>query len=438
MTKNNILLIILLLFSSKVNAQHPQMDVSVYFENDQFEFIESEEKKLAQHWDSISNDSILRIYISGNTDNSADSLYNIELSKNRCKTVQDFFAAKHVKQEVFKINYFGENKPIASNTSEEGKQKNRRVDVRIIYTSKEINTVEDTVLQTIDTCIGVDTTIILENGTELVFNRCEYNEIRECLEIKSIRTTDEMIENGTQLITHDDIPLITCGMISICLSSDCHVQKSCFDYPVIVRFPFPSDNEECLPCERRVARVFNMNGSGTWTGANAREEKIEIVTIGKTKYYQLEIKCPDCNFKNCDCPRCDKLPKRVRKKVCPKVKLKLPRKYELISAQIFVDCPPTILYFAPDDSKLIVRKNVAKTETKCYKGEHRIQVLAVDAKGDTLHIELSPLAPIKHRILFSHCKLPGKDHQRILGIFPAKKRAIYRKYRVRKRDFAVE
>jgi hypothetical protein len=434
MTKNIILIFSMLLFAISANGQISQIKESVYFDSDKFELREAEEVKLTQLWDSLSTDSILRIYITGNTDNSADSFYNINLSKNRCNTIQDFFTSRKVSTDIFLVNYFGENKPIADNLSVQGKQENRRVDIKVIYKKQESLVIEEIIESVIDTCKGVDTTIILKNGTELVFNRCEYNEIKECLEIKSIRTTEELIESNLGLTTDDNIPLITCGMISICLSN-CGIQKTCFDYPVKVRFPFPSDNEECLPCEKRVARVFNLNGSGTWTGANRRQEKISIVKVGKQKYYQMEVKCPDCSFKNCDCPRCDKLPKKERRKVCPKVKLKLPYRYQLIGANIFVDCPPTILYFTPDITKFIIRKNIAKTETKCYKGDHKIQVLAIDRKGDTVQIKLSPLANIKHKILFSHCKLDERDNQKALGLFPAKKRAFYRKYRIRKKDF---
>ena len=433
--KKGLLVLISIFFAVSVSGQVSQIKESVYFDSDKFELKDFEEKKLIQLWDSVSSDSILRIYITGNTDNSADSLYNIKLSKNRCTTIQDFFRSRNLREDLFQVNFFGENKPIADNFSEQGKQKNRRVDIRLIYQKQDPIVIDEIIEPIVDTCEGIDTTIVLKNGTELVFNKCEYNEIKECLEIKSVRTTEELIESNLGLTTDENIPLITCGMISICLNPECKVKKSCFDYPIKVRFPFPSDNEECLPCDRRVARVFNLNNSETWTAANRRQENISIVKVGKQKYYQLEVKCPDCNFKNCDCPRCDKLSKKERKKLCPKVKLKLPYKYQLIEARIYVDCPPTILHFTPDTSRTIDRKNVAVTETKCFKGDHQIEVLAIDNKGDTVKIDLRPLAEIKHRILFSRCKQSKKDNQKVFGIFPAKKRAFYRKYKIRKRDF---
>jgi hypothetical protein len=433
MTKNIFLILALMLLAFSANAQFSEVKESLYFNNDKFELKELEEKKLIQLWDSISSDSILRIYITGNTDNSADSLYNIELSKNRCNTVQEFLTFRNVNEAIFKVNYFGENKPIADNISEKGKQENRRVDIRILYKEKESAILKDTLIQAIDTCIGVDTTIILENGTELIFNKCEYEEMKECLKITTIRTADELINSGIGLNTTDNIPLVTCGMINICLIPECKVRKLCFDYPIKVRFPYP---KECVPCERQAARVFNINGEGTWTDVG-RIEKIRVIKIGSEKYYELEIKCPDCNFKNCDCKRCKDLKKKERRKVCPKVKLKLPYKYELIEANIYVDCPPTILNFTPDTFKNILRKNLAKTETKCYPEDHRIQVSAINTKGDTVRIDLRPLEEIKHRILFSHCKLSPKekDNQKVWRLLPANRRAIYRKYKVRKRDF---
>jgi hypothetical protein len=434
MNKCCFLILILLLLSRSGISQYSKIDEKIYFDSDKYELNDSEKEKLIKLLDSVNTDSITRLFITGHTDNSADSLYNILLSENRCKTVRDFLISKNLNKNIFTINYFGENKPIAPNSTDSGKQENRRVDIRIIY--KITNQIQDvdTIPLGIDTCVGIDTTIILENGTELVFNKCEYLEIQECLEIKSIRTTDELIGSGIQLITDDNIPLITCGMISICLNSNCVVKKSCFDYPVKVRFPFPSD-EKCLPCDRRVAGVFNMNRGGRWAAADRKNEKIEIVTIGKLKYYQLEVTCPNCEMKNCDCPMCEDLPIKEMNKVCPKVKIKLPRRYTLILANIYIDCPPTFVTFNPLNRKLIPRKNIGKTRTKCYEGEHRIQVLALNSKGDTIRIENRPLDDIKHRILFSRCKLDEPDNQKVFILFPAKKRAFYRKYKIVKEDF---
>lgn len=415
-------------------GQNNTINLSVFFDTDESRIKSEELNKLIQLWDSLEKDSILQIYLVGHTDNRADSLYNIDLSKRRCDEVRNFFASKNVDPKILKLNYYGEDRPASPNNTDQGKERNRRVDIRVVYVPKTPNSnFEDTIIQVKDTCTGIDTSITLEDGTEVLFNRCEYNVLKECLQIKSIRTTDELRQANMGLQTDNDIPLITCGMISICLKPDCQVKMSCFDYPVKVRFPFPGDNDQCLPCARREARIFNVNSGGQWVAANARNEKIEIVRSGGIYYYQMEIKCPNCGgMKNCDCPRCP-TKKKDRRKVCPRVKIKLPAGYRLISAQIFVDCPATILNFSPKKGNFTFRHNIGKTYTKCYTSEKRIRVLAINPKGDTVQVIIQPLENIKHRILFSRCKQMKSGSE---GRFETRKRAMYRKYVIKIENFS--
>ena len=439
-TKISILLSILLLLACNANAQFSQVKHSVYFDSDKYEINESEEKELLQLWDTLADDSILRIFIVGNTDNSADSLYNINLSQNRCNSVQDFFTHRKVNKTVFKVNYFGENKPIASNISEEGKQLNRRVDIRIVYTAKAVLSVVEPVVVEIDSCLGNDTTIILDNGTQLIFNTCEYNEIKECLQIKSARTTEELIEHNLRLETDNNIPLVTCGMIGLCLSPDCKTPNPLTEYITTVRFPFP-DKPSCIPCSGNNAKVFLFNDDGSWTESTKPDDEIRIVRANGLKFYEMEmvINSKGCGWTNCDCkpPKC---PKKwwKRRKDCPKARVKVPFGYTLIEAQIFIDCPQTMFDFAPADRKFLRRKRLGKKEVFCFYEPSLIQVVALDRKGDTLKLEPSPIDSVKHRIIFSKCKGTEKDKQKIMGIFSAKKRLFYKKYKIRKQDLTKE
>ncbi|MFN5911204.1 MAG: PorP/SprF family type IX secretion system membrane protein [Bacteroidota bacterium] len=69
----------------------------------------------------------LRIQLEGHTDNNGSEAYNLELSKNRVQAVKDFLVANGVNPDRIDLSFFGESKPIADNSSEEGRQKNRRV-----------------------------------------------------------------------------------------------------------------------------------------------------------------------------------------------------------------------------------------------------------------------------------------------------------------------
>ena len=74
-----------------------------------------------------------RIRIEGNTDNIGSEAANKKLSYNRAKTVVDYL----VKEYKFDPNRFiiignGSSKPVAPNTTTEGKAKNRRTDFELL------------------------------------------------------------------------------------------------------------------------------------------------------------------------------------------------------------------------------------------------------------------------------------------------------------------
>lgn len=77
------------------------------------------------------------ITLFGNTDADGSSQYNVELSKNRSKAVSDYLVSKGIQSEKIKINFDGENKPVAQNSIESGKQKNRRVELVFEFEAKE-------------------------------------------------------------------------------------------------------------------------------------------------------------------------------------------------------------------------------------------------------------------------------------------------------------
>jgi outer membrane protein OmpA-like peptidoglycan-associated protein len=70
--------------------------------------------------------------IQGHTDNVGAAKANEALSANRAYTVKAYLEEKGVEGKRITAKGFGPNKPIADNTSEDGKAKNRRTEFLII------------------------------------------------------------------------------------------------------------------------------------------------------------------------------------------------------------------------------------------------------------------------------------------------------------------
>jgi OmpA-OmpF porin, OOP family len=74
----------------------------------------------------------LSIEIAGHTDNVGNKDANMKLSQERANSVRQFLIKKGIAGERVIAKGYGDTQPVADNTTDEGKQKNRRTEVRSI------------------------------------------------------------------------------------------------------------------------------------------------------------------------------------------------------------------------------------------------------------------------------------------------------------------
>ncbi len=74
----------------------------------------------------------LRIKMTGHTDADGSDAYNKDLSQRRAKVIQDFFVKQGIPTHKIVIDFKGENEPVDNNKTDNGKQRNRRVDFAFI------------------------------------------------------------------------------------------------------------------------------------------------------------------------------------------------------------------------------------------------------------------------------------------------------------------
>jgi outer membrane protein OmpA-like peptidoglycan-associated protein len=78
------------------------------------------------------NPQIKKLQIEGHASSDGDDNYNLKLSDDRAKAVRKYFTDKGIAPEALVAKGFGETKPIAPNETEDGKEKNRRVEFNVI------------------------------------------------------------------------------------------------------------------------------------------------------------------------------------------------------------------------------------------------------------------------------------------------------------------
>jgi outer membrane protein OmpA-like peptidoglycan-associated protein len=72
------------------------------------------------------------IDVSGYTDSTGDDNYNQALSERRAESVGNYLKAQGVIAGRVVTRGFGERNPVASNDTPEGRQQNRRVELKLV------------------------------------------------------------------------------------------------------------------------------------------------------------------------------------------------------------------------------------------------------------------------------------------------------------------
>lgn len=77
------------------------------------------------------NNPNMNLTIEGHTDNIGGDQKNMELSEARATAVKTYLTSRGIPEASITVLFYGENRPIAPNDTEEGREKNRRVELTI-------------------------------------------------------------------------------------------------------------------------------------------------------------------------------------------------------------------------------------------------------------------------------------------------------------------
>jgi OOP family OmpA-OmpF porin len=105
---------------------------NVYFDIDKYELLPTSLETLNELYAALLKYSTIYIEISGHTSTTGGYTHNVTLSKNRAKAVLQFLVEKGINLNRLTSAGYGSDSPIAPNSTEENRQMNRRVEVKVL------------------------------------------------------------------------------------------------------------------------------------------------------------------------------------------------------------------------------------------------------------------------------------------------------------------
>ncbi|MFP4018535.1 MAG: OmpA family protein, partial [Bacteroidales bacterium] len=105
---------------------------NIYFETNSAKLKSESYPELERVANLLKENPSIKLEISGHTDNVGSYVANKKLSEDRAESVVDYLIGQGVDRDRLKYVGHSFTKPVASNDTPEGRQKNRRVEFEIL------------------------------------------------------------------------------------------------------------------------------------------------------------------------------------------------------------------------------------------------------------------------------------------------------------------
>jgi outer membrane protein OmpA-like peptidoglycan-associated protein len=105
---------------------------NIFFDFNQYTLKEKSRTELEKVTRFLKENPSVRVEIGGHTDNVGTSAYNQQLSEKRAQAVNTFLRQNGISPDRLIAKGYGQERPVADNKTEEGKQLNRRIEFKLI------------------------------------------------------------------------------------------------------------------------------------------------------------------------------------------------------------------------------------------------------------------------------------------------------------------
>ncbi len=105
---------------------------NLFFDTDKFDLKSESTEELTQLVELMKLNPKMEVMITGHTDNQGAADYNVRLSENRAAAVVNYLIKAGISSTRLKSKGYGDSRPAAANDTEEGRAKNRRIELVIL------------------------------------------------------------------------------------------------------------------------------------------------------------------------------------------------------------------------------------------------------------------------------------------------------------------
>ncbi|MEX0968355.1 MAG: OmpA family protein [Bacteroidia bacterium] len=274
-----LLLAVVVLAPSLIYAQGEVIH-HVYFEFDKHSLKTQEVEALDQFIEQYQASGAEKLIIHGHTDSFGTDGYNLILSLRRTSVVQQYLEKQNIPSGEIDFSSFGETKPLVANSTNENRQKNRRVE--LAYKVPVIPQTAEVEVSPEEEC--PPRVIEGAKGSQIIascdcFDGIDVNEIE--VKITEVNTPAEMIEED--IITVDALGncLETGGMIFVEILHKGQPVKASNDTCMKVRIPAPTIDPEM--------RLYQTRKMGGLTGWSSESQKLDFTVENGRSYYEFNI-----------------------------------------------------------------------------------------------------------------------------------------------------
>jgi OOP family OmpA-OmpF porin len=104
----------------------------VHFEYNSSRLTENSKSILSMAAASLRGQAGMRVEVAGHTDDRGSESYNLELSRHRAQSVTEYLNALGIESARLEARGYGETQPMDANSTDVGRERNRRVEFRVL------------------------------------------------------------------------------------------------------------------------------------------------------------------------------------------------------------------------------------------------------------------------------------------------------------------